>query len=643
MFGQSEDGGSRGAGEDGLAPKHKWNVGYLLAAILGVLLAQQIWVQTQQIQQIPYSQFQQYLDQGRIESVEVGAETVRGVFTEPVEGHERFVTQRVGDELARELREAGVERYDGTLETTFLEEVLSWLIPITFFLALWFFFFRRLAEKQGLGGGLMQVGKSKARVTYEERTGTRFDDVAGIDEAKEELQEIVQFLRDPQGYGRLGAHVPKGVLLCGPPGTGKTLVARAVAGEAAVPFFYINGSEFVEMFVGVGAARTRDLFKQARERAPAIIFIDELDALARVRSGGGAMGGGGHDEKEQTLNQLLVEMDGFDPAEGLVIIGATNRPEILDPALLRAGRFDRRVLVDRPEKPGRIAILKVHTKKVELAQDVDLDEIAQLCAGFTGADLSNLVNEAALLATRRKADAVHMQDFENAVERVIAGLQKKNRILSQEERTRVAYHELGHALLSMELPGTDPVQKVSIIPRSVGALGYTMQRPTGDRYLMTRQELENKMCVLLGGRAAETVFFDDISTGAQDDLQKVTDIARSMVTQYGMTEELGQLAYEREQQSAGGLPLAGQERRTYAEATAREIDRAARQLVDDAFERTCRIIRERHDQLDGAARRLLEQETMDESELRALFDIREKKTATGEARRRLHRREEAAR
>jgi cell division protease FtsH len=641
VFGQRED-RSAGAGGDGLAPKHKWNIGYLLAALLGVLLAQQVWMQAQRIQQIPYSQFQQYLDEGRIESVEVGPETVRGVFTEPVDGHERFVTQRVGDELARELREAGVTRYDGTLETTVLEQVLSWLIPIAFFLALWFFFFRRLAEKQGLGGGLMQIGKSKARVTYEKDTGTGFDDVAGIDEAKEELQEIVQFLRDPKGYGRLGATVPKGVLLAGPPGTGKTLVARAVAGEAGVPFFYINGSEFVEMFVGVGAARTRDLFKQARERAPAIVFIDELDALGRVRGGGGAVGGGGHDEKEQTLNQLLVEMDGFDPAEGLVILAATNRPEILDPALLRAGRFDRRVLVDRPDKAGRVAILKVHTAKVTLGGDVDLDAIAQLCAGFTGADLSNLVNEAALLATRRDAPAVEMQDFENAVERVIAGLQKKNRILSEEERTRVAYHELGHALLSLELPGTDPVQKVSIIPRSVGALGYTMQRPTGDRYLMTRRELENKMCVLLAGRAAETVFFDDVSTGAQDDLQKVTDIARSMVAQYGMTEELGQLAYEKEQQSAGGLPLAGQEQRNYAEATAREIDRAARQLVDAAFERTCHIIRARHDQLDRAAQQLLDQETMDESELRGFLDIREKKTATGEARRRLGRRRDAA-
>jgi len=372
------------------------------------------------------------------------------------------------------------------------------------------------------------------------------------------------------------------------------------------------------------------LFQQAREKAPAIIFIDELDALGRVRGGGGAMQGGGHDEKEQTLNQLLVEMDGFDPSEGLVIIGATNRPEILDPALMRAGRFDRRVIVDRPDKIGRTEILKVHADKVKLGEDIDLEQIAELTAGFTGADLENLVNEAALLATRRDADAVEMRDFTNAIERVVAGLQKKNAVLSEQERRRVAYHELGHALAAMALPGSDPVHKVSIIPRSVGALGYTIQRPTGDRYLMTRQELLNKMCVLLGGRAAERIFFDDISTGAADDLQKVTDIARSVVTQYGMTENLGQITYEKPQQSIGGMPLP-QDGKTYSEETAREIDTTVRGLVDEAFDRTMDILNRQQDNLDRAAKALLKQETMTAEELRRYFDVSQEEQAGEQA------------
>ncbi len=599
--------------------ERQWNIVFLIIAIFGVLTLQYLYTQYQQVAQIPYSQFQTYLDEGRIKSVDVGSQTIHGQFKEPVNGQQYFVTRRVEDDLAQKLRDKGVE-YDGTLENTFFEQLLSWLIPIGIFLAIWYFLIRRLAQGGGMGGGLMQIGKSKARVYYEEKTNTSFDDVAGIDEAKEELQEIVEFLKSPDKYSRLGAHVPKGVLLAGPPGTGKTLIARAVAGEAGVPFLYINGSEFVEMFVGVGAARTRDLFKQAREKAPAIIFIDELDALGRVRSAGGALQGGGHDEKEQTLNQLLVEMDGFDPSEGLVIIGATNRPEILDPALMRAGRFDRRVIVDRPDKIGRAAILRVHVKKIKMADDVDIEQIAALTAGFTGADLQNLVNEAALLATRRDANAVEMQDFNNAIERVVAGLQKKNAVLSEEERRRVAYHELGHALVGLSLPGTDVVHKVSIIPRSIGALGYTIQRPTGDRYLMTRQELLDKMCVLLGGRAAERIFFDDISTGAADDLQKVTDIARSVVTQYGMTDHLGQIAYEKRQQSVGGLPMPGDEK-NYSEETAREIDITVRRLVDEAFERTMDILKRQQDNLDRAAKALLKQETMTAEELRQYFDV----------------------
>jgi len=440
-----------------------------------------------------------------------------------------------------------------------------------------------------------------------------FSDVAGVDEAKDELKEIIGFLKDPARYSRLGGRVPKGVLLVGPPGTGKTLLARAVAGEANVPFFSISGSEFVEMFVGVGAARVRDLFDQARKRAPAIIFIDELDALGRAR---GAYGVGGHDEKEQTLNQLLVELDGFDASKGLVVLAATNRPEILDPALLRAGRFDRQVLVDRPDKKGRAQILEVHLKKVRLAPDADVEKIAALTPGFTGADLANLVNEAALLATRRGADAVALGDFTAAVERIVAGLEKKNRLLNPFERRVIAYHEMGHALVAMSLHGADPVHKVSIIPRGVGALGYTIQRPTEDRFLMTREELENKMAVLLGGRAAERLVFEHLSTGAADDLAKVTDIARGMVMRYGMDPRLGNVSYEGErapflEQGPGAM---ASERRI-SEETAREIDRAVREIVDEAFERALVIVKERRRTLEEGAQALLAKETLVEEDL----------------------------
>jgi cell division protease FtsH len=452
-----------------------------------------------------------------------------------------------------------------------------------------------------------------------------FADVAGVDEAEAELQEIVDFLKDPKRYSRLGGRLPKGILLVGPPGTGKTLLARAIAGEAGVPFFSISGSEFVEMFVGVGAARVRDLFEQARAKAPAIIFIDELDALGRAR--GAYAWGGGHDEKEQTLNQLLAELDGFDSSEGLVLLGATNRPEILDPALLRAGRFDRQVLVDRPDKKGRIQILNIHLKKAKLSTDVEPEQVAALTPGFTGADLANLVNEATLLATRRNADSVSMTDFTNAIERIVAGLEKKNRILNPKERRVVAHHEMGHALVALSLPGSDTVHKVSIIPRGIGALGYTIQRPTEDRYLMSREELENRMAVLLGGRAAETIVFGEISTGAADDLQKVTDIARAMVTRYGMVEKLGQVTFEDQPQSfLGTAPPFGQERR-YSEETAREIDIAVRNIVAQAFDKAVGILTAKQALLERAAARLLEKETLTESELRALLDERAKSAA----------------
>ncbi len=481
-----------------------------------------------------------------------------------------------------------------------------------------------LAYSDGAAGGFLEIGKSKAKVYVEKQTGVTFDDVAGVDEAKEELKEIIEFLKNPKEYGKLGARMPKGVLLVGPPGTGKTLLARAVAGEASVPFFSISGSEFVEMFVGVGAARVRDLFEQARSKAPAIIFIDELDALGRAR---GAFPIGGQDEKEQTLNQLLSEMDGFDPGAGLVLLAATNRPEILDPALLRAGRFDRQVLVDRPDKKGRTDILKVHLKRTRLAADVDPDQIAALTPGFSGADLANLVNEAALLATRRGAGTVGPEDFTSAVERIVAGLEKKNRLLNQKEREIVAYHEMGHAIVALSLPGVDPVHKVSIIPRGIGALGYTIQRPTEDRYLMTRGELENKMAVLLGGRAAERLIFEHLSTGAADDLAKATDIARSMVMRYGMHEKLGHVTYQGERPIFLQMPDTMPSAHEYSEETAREIDRAVRDIVGKAFDQAAAILKERRAVLERGAHELLAHETLTGDALRELLAPRAPATA----------------
>jgi cell division protease FtsH len=588
-----------------------FNIWYLIAAILGVLWLRDIWVNMAQVEAIPYSQFEQDLKEGRIKDLAISANAIQGTYKQAKpDGRTRFVTTRVEPELARELSQYDVT-FTGTVESTFLRDVLSWVAPALVFFAIWMYLAKRMSEQGGLGGGFVSIGKSKAKIYMETDTKVTFDDVAGIDEAKEELREVVGFLKDPRRYSRLGGHIPKGVLLVGPPGTGKTLLARAVAGEAGVPFFSINGSEFVEMFVGVGAARVRDLFEQARKRAPAIIFIDELDALGRAR---GLYGPGGHDEKEQTLNQLLVEMDGFDPSQGLILLSATNRPEILDPALLRAGRFDRQVLVDRPDKVGRVQILRVHLRKVQLAADADPEKIAALTPGFTGADLANLVNEAALVATRRGADAVALDDFTVAVERIVAGLEKKSRILSPREREIVAHHEMGHALVALALPGTDPVHKVSIIPRGIGALGYTIQRPTEDRFLMSREELENKMAVLLGGRAAEHVIFGHLSTGAADDLVKATDIARSMVMRYGMDEKLGNLSFEEERAPFLPAPVAGTERR-YSDDTAREIDCAVRGIAKTAFDRAVHILGENKVQLEEGARQLLQKETLSEAEI----------------------------
>ncbi len=597
--------------------KHfRFNVWYWVAAIAGLLILQYVLAATQQVAHIPYSDFERYLSEGKVAEVAVSDRFIEGKLKEALPGGQtRFMTTRVEPDFAAQLQRHGV-RFTGEIESTFLRDLLSWLLPMALFIGVWIFLLRRAGA--GMGGGLMQIGKSKAKIYVEANTGVTFDDVAGVDEAKAELQEIVDFLKDRERYGRLGGRLPKGVLLVGPPGTGKTLLAKAVAGEAKVPFFSISGSEFVEMFVGVGAARVRDLFEQARAKAPAIIFIDELDALGRVRGMGPF--GGGHDEKEQTLNQLLVELDGFDSSAGLVLLAATNRPEILDPALLRAGRFDRQVLVDRPDKQGRIQILKVHLKKAKLATDVDPEKVAALTPGFTGADLANLVNEATLLATRRHADAVTMEDFNNAIERIIAGLEKRNRLLNPREREIVAHHEMGHALVAMALPGVDPVHKVSIIPRGIGALGYTIQRPTEDRFLMTREELQDKMAVLLGGRAAEWIIFRHLSTGAADDLAKVTDIARAMVTRYGMSEKLGNVALEKDQRSyLTPNPLMGGPReREFSDETAATIDAEVQHIVDGAFDRTVAILTDRRQLLERAARVLLEKETLDESELRAL-------------------------
>ena len=540
---------------------------------------------------------------------------MRGSFKEPQDGKTQFVTTRVDPAVAQELAKSGVQ-FTGVAEDTFLRDLMSWVVPILIFFAIWAFVFRRFAEKQGFGG-LMSVGRSRAKIYVEKQTKTSFADVAGVDEAKAELVEVVDFLKNPKEYGLLGARIPKGILLVGPPGTGKTMLAKAVAGEAGVPFFSISGSEFIEMFVGVGAARVRDLFEQARKAAPAIIFVDELDALGRAR--GAFPQAGGNDEREQTLNQLLSELDGFDPSEGVVLLGATNRPEILDPALLRAGRFDRQVLVDRPDKKGREQILAVHIKKIRTAPEVNLEQIASLTTGFSGADLANLVNEAALLATRRRASAVAATDFTEAIERIVAGLEKRNRILNPKEREIVAHHEMGHALVGIALGGTEAVHKVSIIPRGVGALGYTIQRPTEDRFLMTRQELENKIKVILAGRAAERLVYDHLSTGAADDLVRATDIARSIVARYGMDEKLGPVAYDTER-SPFLQPAPGQAylERRYSEDTAREIDLAVRRLIDEAFDATLALLAANRELLERSARELLQVETFDEPKLKEL-------------------------
>ncbi|MFN5012666.1 ATP-dependent zinc metalloprotease FtsH, partial [Bradyrhizobium sp.] len=526
----------------------RFNLWYAIIAIFVAMMIHNAWTSYRQVAVIPYSQFQDLLAAGKVKEVGVSENYLEGTLKEPLpSGQTRFATTRVDQEFAKELAKANVT-FTGRVESNILGDILSLVMPIALFFGVWYWLSRRMmGGAGGLGGGLMQIGKSKAKVYVEANTGVRFEDVAGVDEAKDELREIVAFLKDPKSYGRLGGRMPKGVLLVGPPGTGKTLLAKAVAGEAGVPFFSISGSEFVEMFVGVGAARVRDLFEQARAKAPAIIFIDELDALGRARGMGPFAGG--HDEKEQTLNQLLVELDGFDSSVGLVLLAATNRPEILDPALLRAGRFDRQVLVDRPDRPGRLAILRVHARKIVLAADTDLDQMAGITVGLAGADLANVVNEAALAATRLGAPSVTLEHFTLAIERIVAGIEKRRGLLSQAERRLVACHELGHALVALSLPGADRVHKVSIIPRGIGALGYTLQRPSEDRHVQRKGELLDRLTILMAGRAAELVVFGEASTGAADDLVKATDLARDMVLRYGMDETLGPVSW------AGDRPL----------------------------------------------------------------------------------------
>ncbi len=588
------------------SPSSLW---YGLAFLLLLGLAQ-VWYLTPTGKPIPYSEFKALLKDGGVTEVTIGDQQIRGTLKQE---SRPFTTTRVEDpKLAEELEARGV-KYNGELTNRWLPELLGWILPLLFFLGIWGFFFRRMS---GAEGGVMSFARSRAKIYADDEVKVRFADVAGVDEAREELKEIVEFLQNPKKYTNLGGKIPKGVLLVGPPGTGKTLLARAVAGEAHVPFFSLSGSEFVEMFVGVGAARIRDLFQQAEAKAPCIVFIDELDALGKVRVQSPL---GSHEEREQTLNQLLAEMDGFDSRKGVIIMGATNRPEVLDPALLRPGRFDRQVLVDKPDVKGREDILRIHAKGVKIGDDVDLKVVAARTAGFAGADLANLVNEAALLAARGDKTAVTMKDFESAIDRLIAGLEKK-RVMSVKEREIVAYHESGHAIVATLLPGLDPVHKISIVQRGFGALGYTMQLPIEDRYLMQRQDLEHQLAVLLGGRSAEEIALQDISTGAQNDLQRATDIARAMVTEFGMSDSLGVVNYDaNRRQRFLDIPMP-QERGLYSEETAQTIDAEIKRLVTDAHNTAQRILTENREKLERVTRRLLEVEVMEGEELRRLLE-----------------------
>ena len=586
-------------------------------AFLILLGVAQMYYLTPGGRQIPYSEFKSLLKNGQVVEVAIADQAIRGTLKQDQPGSDgkptkQFATTRVEDpKLTEELEAKGV-KYTGEVVNHWLPDLLGWIIPLVFLIGIWGFFFRRMS---GAEGGVMSFARSRAKIYADDEVKVRFTDVAGVEEAKDELKEIVEFLKTPKKYTNLGGRIPKGVLLVGPPGTGKTLLARAVAGEAHVPFFSLSGSEFVEMFVGVGAARIRDLFQQAEAKAPCIVFIDELDALGKVRVQSPL---GSHEEREQTLNQLLAEMDGFDSRKGVIIMGATNRPEVLDPALLRPGRFDRQVLVDKPDVKGREEILRIHTKAVKIAADVDLKIVAARTAGFAGADLANLVNEAALLAARNDKTAVTMKDFDSAIDRLIAGLEKK-RVMSTKEREIVAYHESGHAIVASVLPGLDPVHKISIVQRGFGALGYTMQLPLEDRYLMTRRDLHSQLAVLLGGRTAEEIALGEISTGAQNDLQRATDIARAMVTEFGMSDELGAINYDGNKRAKFlDIPMP-QERGLYAEETAQKIDAEIKRILTDAHDKAREILTSYRGKLESVTRRLLDIEVMEGEELRRLL------------------------
>ena len=594
--------------------KFQFSFWYFLIALLIFSLIQD-YIIARKTDVIPYSEFKHYVIEDKVKNLLLKQDEITGVLTEDSKGRkdQPFVTVRVDDPELVKLLDTKKISYTGYYESKWLATLFSWILPLVFFILIWRFLMGRMG---GGPQGVLSVGKARAKIYAEREVGVTFEDVAGIDEAKQELEEIVQFLKTPEKFTQLGGKIPKGVLLVGAPGTGKTLLAKAVAGESGVTFFSMSGSDFVEMFVGVGAARVRDLFAQAKENAPCIIFVDELDALGKAR-GLGVMGG--HDEREQTLNQLLVEMDGFDPNVGVIIMAATNRPEILDPALLRPGRFDRHVAIDRPDVRGREAILKLHSKEVKLAKDVDIAKVAALTPGFVGADLANLVNEAALLTARRDKKSVGMAEFQEAIDRIIGGLEKKNRVMNEMEKRIVAYHESGHALVAMSVPTADPVNKVSIIPRGIAALGYTQQLPTEDRYLMTREELLDRLSVLLGGRVAEELIFGDISTGAQNDLQRATDIARSMVTEYGMSEKLGLVTYAKERRplflETGYSPA-----KEYSDDTAREIDSEVSRLMEEAHDLVRKILTEKKQQLEVIAQTLLEKETILGDELKNLME-----------------------
>ena len=599
---------------------HKFSIWYVLIVVWIVLILHNLIVQMFAVERLPYSEFVKALHEGRVVEVAITENRIQGKVKVTQDGQEVervFSTVRVDPDLSELLEKYGVT-FKGVIESNFLKSLASWIFPILLFVGIWYLMMRRFAAQQG---SFLTLGRKKAKVYMEDEVGVTFDDAAGVDEAKEELVEVIEFLKSPEKFTRLGGKLPKGVLLVGPPGTGKTLLARAVAGESGVPFFSMSGSEFVELFVGMGAARVRDLFAQAKEKAPCIIFIDELDALGKARGVGIT---GGHDEREQTLNQLLVEMDGFDPTIGVILMAATNRPEILDPALLRPGRFDRHILVDRPDKIGRAEILRVHLKEITVDKDVDIDAVAGMTPGFVGADLANLANEATLLAVRHNKDKVGMAEFQEAVERIIAGLEKKNRLINEKERKIVAYHEVGHALVALSLPGTDPVRKISIVPRGVAALGYTLQVPTEDRFLMSKSELLNKIAVALGGRAAEEIEFKDVSTGAHNDLSRATDIARSMVKEYGMSPELGHIYFEKERPKQPfhdiGLPAA----KDYSEQTAQVIDREIKAILDSQYQVAKEILTKNKKVLDEGASLVLKEENIEGDRLKKLLDSDQK-------------------